>query len=276
MRPLKDVPMAITTVATSVALPLAEGTSERWQTYPQFKGQTSALRTMACDITVLSGGHRLQPACTDAMEELLVMLDGEAEIEWADDPDEAGNRHPIKPGMVSYCPATQHHTIHNAGMRPATYLTLRWRGGVTDSEAPLPASTFEHDVSVAGLKPVAQKLLFEQATHTLNKLHAHLTTLQPGAGYAPHADPYDVAIVLLSGEIETIGKRLQPLGVIYYAVGELHGMKNTGATPATYLVFEFHSPLAQHSTKRNAASHRKTLLQRFVHRLKKAAGANRR
>ncbi|HET6621470.1 MAG TPA: phytanoyl-CoA dioxygenase family protein [Dongiaceae bacterium] len=276
MRPLKGVPMAITTVATSVALPLAEGTTERWRTYPQFSGQTSALRTMTCDISVLSPGHRLQPACTDAKEELLVMLDGEAEIEWADDPDETGNRHPMKPGIISYCPATQHHTIHNVSIRPATYLTLRWRGGVTDSEAPLPASTFERDVSVADLKPIARKPLFEQATHTLNKLHAHLTTLQPGAGYAPHADAYDVAIVLLSGEIETIGKRLHPPGVIYYAAGELHGMKNTGTTPATYLVFEFHNRLTQHSAKRNAASHRKNLLQRFVHRLKKAAGANRR
>jgi hypothetical protein len=109
---------------------------------------------------------------------------------------------------------------------------------------PLPASIFEYDRAglPPGPRPMQQKLLLQQATHCLGKLHAHLTTLQPGAGYEAHADAYDVAIILLSGEIETIGERVRPLGLIFYSAGELHGMKNVGTTPAVYLVFEFHSP----------------------------------
>ena len=80
----------------------------------------------------------------------------------------------------------------------------------------------------------------------------HLTTLQPGAGYEAHADPYDVAIILFSGEVETVGERVKPLGVIYYSAGELHGMRNVGTVPATYLVFEFHTPVTVAHRRRHA------------------------
>ncbi|MGB6680380.1 MAG: glycosyltransferase, partial [Candidatus Bathyarchaeia archaeon] len=72
------------------------------------------------------------------------------------------------------------------------------------------------------------------------KLHCHITTMQPGAGYAPHADSYDVAILLLEGTVETLGQRVSSQAVIFYAAGEPHGIKNIGDIPACYLVFEFH------------------------------------
>lgn len=272
MPPLEGMPM-ITSVARSIALPLAENPVKRWQPYPQFRGQTGALATMSCHISVLSPGHRPHPPHIHREEELLVMLDGEVEIELADDPDGTGSsRQQMRPGMFSYYPATQHHTIHNTGSRPATYLMFKWHGGVADSETPLPARIFEYEAAVvpAQPKPVAQKLLFQQATHSLNKLHAHLTTLQPGAGYEPHVDPYDVAIVLFSGEIETVGERLQPLGLVYYSAGELHGMRNVGTTPATYLVFEFHSPLIPAAAKRKAKKGRNNRARRLLRRIVKA------
>jgi hypothetical protein len=77
--------------------------------------------------------------------------------------------------------------------------------------------------------------------------------------------------VLLSGEVETVGKRVRPLGVIYYSAGELHGMKNVGTTPATYLVFEFHSPLTPAALKRHLEKPRKSLLRRLLRRIAKAA-----
>ena len=79
-------------------------------------------------------------------------------------------------------------------------------------------------------------------TTFLGKLHAHVTTLQPGAGYEPHVDAYDVAILTLSGTVETLGDRVGPDTVIYYAAGEAHGMRNVGSGVARYLVFEFHAP----------------------------------
>jgi hypothetical protein len=71
-------------------------------------------------------------------------------------------------------------------------------------------------------------------------LHCHLTTLEPGAGYEEHVDPYDVAIVLLEGEIQVLGAKAGPQCVVFCAAGEPHGMFNSGESVARYLVFEFH------------------------------------
>ena len=83
--------------------------------------------------------------------------------------------------------------------------------------------------------------LLEGSTQYLRKLHCHRTTLQPGCSYAPHVDAYDVAIVVLRSSVETLSQRVGANGVIFYAAGDAHGMKNVGTLPAIYLVFEFHS-----------------------------------
>ena len=87
-------------------------------------------------------------------------------------------------------------------------------------------------------KPVATSLVFEAPTDWFGRLHCHLTNVQPGAGYAPHADRYDVAIVLLAGAIEVGGTVLRDRGIAYFGRGEIHGMRNPDDIPATYLVFE--------------------------------------
>jgi redox-sensitive bicupin YhaK (pirin superfamily) len=105
---------------------------------------------------------------------------------------------------------------------------------------------------------VDMRRVFEGPTMFLGKLHAHVTTLQPGAGYAPHVDGYDVAILTLAGTVETVGQRVDPLSVIYYGAGEPHGMCNVGAAVARYLVFEFHGagtdPFARSSPFRRHAA----------------------
>ena len=72
-------------------------------------------------------------------------------------------------------------------------------------------------------------------------LHAHTSVVQPGGGYAAHVDAHDVAIVLHSGKVATLGRVLEGPAVIYYSAGESHGLRNVGSEPARYLVFEFHS-----------------------------------
>jgi hypothetical protein len=49
-----------------------------------------------------------------------------------------------------------------------------------------------------------------------------------------------VAIVVMSGTVQSLGRIVGSPGVIYYAAGEPHGMTNIGDAPARYLVFEFH------------------------------------
>lgn len=251
--PLPDV---ITTLVRSVVLPLAEDPAARWRAYPQFRGPTRTVADMSCHISVLSAGHHPHPPHIHPEEELLIVIDGTVEIELADDNKGSGsNRHALRPGTFSYYPATQHHTIHCVGPAPATYLMFKWRAGKADAPSPLATGIFEYDATPrVGPEAMVQRLLFEQPTHCLGKLHAHLTILQPGGGYEPHADPYDVAIVLLSGEVETVGERVRALGIIYYSAGEPHGIRNVGAAPATYLVFEFHNPVA---LKRRSAEARR-------------------
>jgi len=262
--PVRGMP-TVMTIARSIALPLAEDPVKRWRAYNQFRGPTRTLDRMSCHISVLSPGHHPHPPHIHPEEEVLIVLDGEVEIELADDPSGAGSRRlRLRRGMLSYYPPTQHHTIHNASAGPTTYLMFKWQAGTADMGPPLQASVFEYDIPAAtqDAKPKMQTLLFQQATHCLGKLHAHLTTLQPGAGYEPHVDAYDVAIVLLSGEVETIGERVTPLGIVYYSAGELHGMRNAGSTPATYLVFEFHSPAAIVAKQQRAEIERKKRAER--------------
>ena len=89
-------------------------------------------------------------------------------------------------------------------------------------------------------KGFATKVLFESCTSYLSKLHCHISTLEAHSGYPPHADEYEVAILVLSGKIKTLGENIGANGVIYYAAGQAHGMENIENTIAKYLVFEFH------------------------------------
>src|SRR5204862_42584 len=66
-------------------------------------------------------------------------------------------------------------------------------------------------------------VIFDRPTRYLRKLQGHVTVLEPGAGYDAHADAYDVAIVVLEGEVETIGGRAAPHDAIFYRAGEPHG-----------------------------------------------------
>ncbi len=139
-------PPMITTLARSVALPLAEDPVKRWVPYQQFRGPTRTLGQMSCHVSVLSPGHHPHPPHIHREEELLIVLDGAVEIELAEDPrGTGGSRHSLTPGMFSYYPATQHHTIHNVGAGPATYLMFKWHAGTVGSEAPLPASIFQYE-----------------------------------------------------------------------------------------------------------------------------------
>jgi hypothetical protein len=71
-------------------------------------------------------------------------------------------------------------------------------------------------------------------------LHCHVSTLAPGAGYAPHIDAHDAVIVVLEGEVQALGERARPFDLIFCAAGEPHGMHNPGPATARYVVFEFH------------------------------------
>ena len=103
-----------------------------------------------------------------------------------------------------------------------------------------PATSPEDEARDFRTQDFRTQLVFEGATGQLRKLQCHFSTLGPGAGYAAHRDPYDVAILVLEGEVETLGRRVGASSVVFYPGGSLHGMKNPGTSEARYAVFEFH------------------------------------
>jgi mannose-6-phosphate isomerase-like protein (cupin superfamily) len=234
----------ITTQVYQLNLPLADDTEHFWKPYQMFEGSTHVVEGLTCHSSVLSPGHSPHPPHSHEEEELLIALQGEAELIISDSPCSTYARtERLSPGSFVYYPARQHHTIHNPGVSPITYLMFKWRG----AEFVCSRQSQTRIVKFSNFPPDNSKSfhacpILEQSTGYLEKLHVHLSTMQPGSGYAPHIDAYDVAILVLAGQIETLNKIVGPHGVIYYSAGQSHGLRNVGSCPAQYLVFEFHAP----------------------------------
>jgi quercetin dioxygenase-like cupin family protein len=233
----------IATHALSFPLPFAEDRETRFRSHHFFRGATPIVEVINCHMSVLSEGHSPHLPHAHVEEALLIVLEGEAEILLSDGPALDGARiERLRAGSFAFHPAYQYHTVRNACAAPVTYVVMSWRAAPVEVDRPLGSQCFDlGDLSAtAEAEPFTMRLVFEHATGYLGKLHAHVSNLQPGAGYPPHADDYDVAILVLGGKVETLDRIVEPLGVVFYAAGQMHGMKNVGQVPARYLVFEFH------------------------------------
>jgi mannose-6-phosphate isomerase-like protein (cupin superfamily) len=224
-------------------------TSER-QVCPAFRGPTATLGEISCHASLLSAGPEPHPPHAHREEELLISLEGDAELVIPAGPDDPVPRVEwLSPGSFAYYPAGQYHTIRRRGTGAISYLMFKWHAPPTipSTDRPSLRTTVCHYADTvttarARPRPFHTREVLEGPTSYLGSLHAHVTTLQPGAGYVPHVDAHDVAIVTLSGTVETLGQRVDPMSVVYYAAGESHGMRNIGTDVARYIVFEFHSP----------------------------------
>jgi quercetin dioxygenase-like cupin family protein len=241
----------LTSYVYPLRTPLPADKEKGWKPYPIFSGSTADLQGLSCHVSVLTQGQCPHPPHTHKEEELLLLLAGEVEIILRDSqtPKKA-QRKRLKPGHFVYYPAHFAHTLQTVSEDPANYLMFKWYTDPTESGSPLPFghfNLFDHtDVSAIehGFCP---RLVFEGPTAYMRKLQCHISTLTPGAGYEPHIDAYDVAIVVLEGEVETLGERVVPHSVIFYPAGEPHGMRNSGETIAKYVVFEFHGSQTAHA-----------------------------
>jgi mannose-6-phosphate isomerase-like protein (cupin superfamily) len=240
--PPVDASEQITAEVHPIALPVPEDSVARWKPHHLFEGGTPNFHRMGAHYSVLSCGHCPHPPHAHREEELLIVLEGEAELVIPDATLKKERIEHLRPGSFVYYPAYQHHTIRNASASPISYLMFKWTGSPVEIESPLETKIVDpNGVAPQSASPFAVHFLFEGPTGYLGKLHAHLTVLQPGGGYEPHTDEHDVAIVLLAGKLETLGQTVEHCGVICCAAGQLHGMKNLGREPARYLVFEFHA-----------------------------------
>jgi mannose-6-phosphate isomerase-like protein (cupin superfamily) len=225
----------------SIKLPVSADPLTGWRPHHIFRGATATTEMMNAHFSVLSPGRSPHPPHAHREEEILIVLDGEAEIIIADGPNSACAEQ-IQRGSFAFYPAYQYHTIRNATSKPITYLMFKWRGVPIETEKPTGPTIIRIDErSMSAESPFLTNTVFEGPTNYLAKLHSHFSVLQPDAGYAPHADHYDVAMVILNGRVRTMGRIVEPCGVIFCAEGNMHDMENIGDIPAHYVVFEFHS-----------------------------------
>lgn len=96
----------------------------------------------------------------------------------------------------------------------------------------------------------AVRQFFRSPTATLDELELHVTTLNPGvSSHPPHRHPNEELVIIKEGTVEALVggelKKAGPGSVIFNASNELHALKNTGTTPATYHVINWRSPGAQ-------------------------------
>lgn len=175
---------------------------------------------------------------------MLVVLDGEAACVIPDTREHVNPRTEVlRPGEFVYYPAYQYHTIRNPSQQPVLYIMMKWRGPLAFdlSQWSVPVIRPEKVIPKAG-ESFAPRFLLEFPTSYLAKLHAHQSVLMPSAGYDPHFDNHDVAIIVLSGILESQGRTFGPHGFLLHSAGAAHGLRNIGIEPARYLVFEFHAP----------------------------------
>jgi mannose-6-phosphate isomerase-like protein (cupin superfamily) len=234
----------LTTQFQSLNLPLPEESVRPWRWRQLFAGATPNVSRMNAHVSVLSPGHSPHPLHAHDEEEILIVLEGQAEIIIAQNENAGDARHEqLGAGSFVYYPAFQYHTIRNATAAPITYLMFKWSGPPRETETPLETALSRREcIGAIANRPFATQLVLEGPTHYLRKLHAHLTELQADAGYSSHTDAHDVAIVVLAGTVETMGRRVEPPGLVYFPAGEMHDMKNLGPGTIRYLVFEFHGP----------------------------------
>jgi quercetin dioxygenase-like cupin family protein len=94
--------------------------------------------------------------------------------------------------------------------------------------------------------------IFDAPTGTLDRLHGHVTTLNPGENTGPlHRHPQEEMVIIKDGTVEVnIDGRKQlagPGSIVFFGVNENENMTNVGGTPATYLVLQWFTPLTPKS-----------------------------
>jgi len=223
-------------------IPVGNGGPSGWRPYPLFRGSTRGIYDFSCHASVLNNGSCPHPPHTHDEEELLLLLSGEVDLILPRDPTGCERDIHLEPGHFVYYPLGFPHTLRTTSSEPANYLMFKWTARPRESRSRLTFGEFNMvhpmDDAETGFRT---RVVFEGPTSYLRKLHCHTSILTPGAAYEPHSDSYDVAIVVVEGEVETIGKRVDPYGVIFYAAGMPHGMRNPGDVTSRYVVFEFHN-----------------------------------
>lgn len=107
----------------------------------------------------------------------------------------------------------------------------------------LGSTVFDWDKLAVKYTPVgARRDVADQPTATLERFECHITTLNPGlVSHPPHRHAQEEFIILKEGALDVIingeTRRVGPGSLFFFAANDWHNVRNSGETPATYLVF---------------------------------------
>ncbi len=113
------------------------------------------------------------------------------------------------------------------------------------NNTPLGSTIFDWNQLPETSTPVGKhRDVTDQPTRTFGRFECHITTLNPGLdSHPPHRHPQEELIILKEGTLDVNinqhSQRVGPGSVFFFASYDLHNVHNAGATPATYLVFNF-------------------------------------
>jgi quercetin dioxygenase-like cupin family protein len=93
-----------------------------------------------------------------------------------------------------------------------------------------------------------RRTVFDAPTTTLDKIHCHITTLNPGQNSgAPRLHLQEEVIVIKEGLVEATAdghkQTVGPGSVIFFAANAVTCLRNAGDGPATYTVINYYTPL---------------------------------
>ena len=113
----------------------------------------------------------------------------------------------------------------------------------------LPSTIFDWEkLKVTTTTNGVRRDVLDGPTATLDKLHCHITTLNPGqTSGEPRLHLQEEVIIVREGSVEaTVDGRVQTVGpgsVIFFAANAVTRLRNAGSGPATYTVVYFLTPM---------------------------------
>lgn len=98
----------------------------------------------------------------------------------------------------------------------------------------------------------SRRAVFDGPTATVDKMHCHITTLNPGEKSGePSMHLQEEVIIVKEGLVEAHwdgqSKTGGPGSVIFFAAGATTFLRNAGTTPSTYIVIYYYTPLTPKS-----------------------------
>jgi heat shock protein HslJ/quercetin dioxygenase-like cupin family protein len=92
-----------------------------------------------------------------------------------------------------------------------------------------------------------RRAVLDGPTETVDLLHVHVTTLAPGKISGPPVRHLQEEVLIVKeGEVEVsldgTTQKAGPGAILFFAAGAVTGLRNVGATPATYYVIYYKTP----------------------------------